>query len=69
MENIKVISFTYFGQIFQELRLIFLFTIHKGVAFQGENLKKGPIFAAVSLLHCAGCKIVNGIPAPSYFLR
>ena len=28
-----------------------------GLAFSSEALKKGPILAAVSLLHCAGCSI------------
>lgn len=40
-----------------------------GVAFQNENLKKGPIYPAVSLLHFAGCRVVTGKPPPSYFLN
>lgn len=28
-----------------------------GIAFQNDALKKGPIYAAVALLHCAGCTI------------
>jgi E3 ubiquitin-protein ligase NRDP1 len=38
-----------------------------GVAFYNENLKKGTIWPAVALLHSAGCKIVLGLPVPSYF--
>ena len=39
-----------------------------GVAYKNEGLKKGPIYAAVSLLHCAGCKLVTNKPTPSYFI-
>lgn len=38
-----------------------------GVAFEDEELKKGPIWPAVALLHCAGCILVTGKPAPSIF--
>lgn len=38
-----------------------------GVAYQSELLKQGPIYPAVSLLHCAGCKLVTGKPVPAYF--
>ena len=38
-----------------------------GVAYQNEALKKGPIYTAVSLLHCAGCKLDSSKPIPSYF--
>lgn len=38
-----------------------------GISFTDEELKKGPIWAAVSLLHCAGCKLVTGKPVPEYF--
>jgi len=38
-----------------------------GIAFTNEILKKGPIFAAVSLLHCAGCKLDSSKPVPKYF--
>lgn len=34
-----------------------------GVAFTDEKLKSGTYFPAVSLLHCAGCKI-KGYPVP-----
>lgn len=40
-----------------------------GQAFKSDSLKKGPIWPAVSLLHCAGCKLENGKKAPSYFLN
>ncbi len=38
-----------------------------GVAFTDNKLKEGTIYPAVSLLHCAGCKIRAGIPVPHYF--
>jgi hypothetical protein len=38
-----------------------------GVAYTDNKLKTGPIYPAVSLLHCAGCKIRSGMPVPSYF--
>jgi hypothetical protein len=37
-----------------------------GVAFTDPKLKVGPIYPAVSLLHCAGCKIRHGMSVPSY---
>lgn len=40
-----------------------------GVAYQNDGLKKGPIYPAVSLLHCAGFKLLTNKPAPNYFLR
>lgn len=40
-----------------------------GVAFTSQALKKGPVFPAVALLHCAGCKLVSGKPVPQYFLN
>jgi hypothetical protein len=40
-----------------------------GVAFKSDALKKGPCYAAVSLLHCAGCKLENGKKAPLEFLQ
>jgi hypothetical protein len=39
-----------------------------GVAFNTEALKKGPIYPAVSLLHCAGCKIKSAA-IPEFFLN
>ena len=38
-----------------------------GIAFQCEELKSGPVYAAVSLLHVGGCTLQNNIPAPPYF--
>lgn len=35
-----------------------------GVAYKDPQLTKGPIYAAVALLHCAGCTIVTGKPVP-----
>ena len=40
-----------------------------GIAFTEENLTKEPIYAAASLLHKAGFKLVTGKPLPSYFLH
>ena len=40
-----------------------------GPAYTHENLKKGPIFPSVSLLHCAGCRLENGKKTPEYFLK
>jgi len=30
-----------------------------GVAYKDYRLKKGPIYPAVALLHCAGCEIIS----------
>lgn len=38
-----------------------------GVAFEDEELKKGPIWPALALLHIAGCTLVTGKPAPPLF--
>ena len=38
-----------------------------GIAFQSEELKTGPIWSAISLLHVGGCTLQVGIPAPPYF--
>jgi E3 ubiquitin-protein ligase NRDP1 len=38
-----------------------------GVAFTHDGLKKGPIYPAVALLHCAGCTIKGELPIPSIF--
>ncbi|CAD8170313.1 unnamed protein product [Paramecium octaurelia] len=38
-----------------------------GTAYTDEKLKQGPIYPAVSLLHCAGCKLITGKPLPSIF--
>lgn len=38
-----------------------------GIACQSNELKEGPIYPAVSLLHIGGCTLVTNIPAPLYF--
>jgi len=38
-----------------------------GIAFEDEELKKGPIYPAISLLHTAGSTLVTGKPAPPIF--
>ena len=38
-----------------------------GIAYQSEDLKTGPIYPAVSLLHVGGCTLQCGIPAKPYF--
>jgi E3 ubiquitin-protein ligase NRDP1 len=38
-----------------------------GLAFQDEQLKEGPVYPAISLLHIAGCTLVSGLEKPSYF--
>lgn len=38
-----------------------------GVAFDNVSLKKGPIYPAVALLHCAGCSIKGQLPIPACF--
>jgi E3 ubiquitin-protein ligase NRDP1 len=38
-----------------------------GVAFDNAALKKGPIYPAVALLHCAGCTIRGGLPIPACY--
>lgn len=38
-----------------------------GIGFQSDELKIGPIWAAVSLLHVGGCVLQTGMPAPLYF--
>lgn len=40
----------------------------QGIAFEDEELKKGPIWPAIALLHVAGCTLVTGRAPPSYFL-
>ena len=39
-----------------------------GIAYNTEALKKGPIYPAISLLHCAGCTLRNGVAVPKYFI-
>eukprot|EP00828_Plagiopyla_frontata_P004776 TRINITY_DN11807_c0_g1_i1.p4 TRINITY_DN11807_c0_g1~~TRINITY_DN11807_c0_g1_i1.p4 ORF type:complete len:111 (-),score=17.58 TRINITY_DN11807_c0_g1_i1:65-397(-) len=38
-----------------------------GVAFANPSLKSGPIFPAVSLLHCAGCELRSEAMMPACF--
>ncbi len=38
-----------------------------GVGFEDPRLKQGPIYAALSLLHIAGCTLVSGVEKPDYF--
>jgi hypothetical protein len=38
-----------------------------GVAFEDEELKKGPIYPALALLHISGCTLVTDRPAPTIF--
>ena len=51
------------GKLSFSLNSLFL-----GVAFEDEELKRGPIWPAVGLLHTAGCTLVTGKKVPSYFL-
>jgi len=37
-----------------------------GVAFEDKILTKGPIWAAVSLLHIGGCTLISGLDPPPY---
>lgn len=37
-----------------------------GVAFEDKILMKGPIWAAVSLLHIGGLTLTSGLEPPSY---
>ena len=38
-----------------------------GIAFEDEELKKGPLYPAIALLHIAGCTLVTDKPAPAFF--
>jgi E3 ubiquitin-protein ligase NRDP1 len=38
-----------------------------GVAYKDTKLTQGPIYPAIALPHCAGCKIKSGLPVPAYF--
>jgi hypothetical protein len=40
---------------------------YMGVAFEDPKLKIGPIYAAMSLLHIAGCTLISGLEKPLYF--
>lgn len=37
---------------------------YMGVAFEDEELMKGPIYPAIALLHTGGCTLVTGKAAP-----
>ena len=37
-----------------------------GVAFEDKLLKKGPIWAAISLLHIGGLTLISGLEPPPY---
>ena len=37
-----------------------------GVAFEDKMLTKGPIWAAVSLLHIGGLTLISGLDPPPY---
>ncbi len=38
-----------------------------GEAYQDSDLKKGPLYPAVALLHCSGCMIKGELPIPSIY--
>lgn len=38
-----------------------------GVAFQDNDLMRGPLYPAVALLHCAGCTIKGELPIPKLY--
>ena len=38
-----------------------------GLAFKDEALRRGPIWAAISLLHTGGCTLISGLQKPAYF--
>jgi E3 ubiquitin-protein ligase NRDP1 len=41
---------------------------YMGVAFEDEELKKGPIFPAIALLHQGGCYLVTRRKPPTFFI-
>lgn len=50
---------------------VLAFSIDKtiyGPAFIDEQLKYGPVYPSVSLLHHAGCRLTTGMPVPEGFL-
>jgi E3 ubiquitin-protein ligase NRDP1 len=51
--NIGTISFSLDGEFM-------------GVAFQDKSLTKGPIWAAISLLHIGGLTLISGLEPPPY---
>ena len=42
--------------------------MYMGVAFEDEELKKGPIFPALSLIHYGGCTLITGRKPPDFFI-
>ncbi|KAL4426893.1 hypothetical protein ABPG74_008817 [Tetrahymena malaccensis] len=52
--NLGTLSFSLNGQFF-------------GIAFNDPKLKQGPIYPAVAMLHCAGCKITYKSNIPPFF--
>ena len=40
---------------------------YMGVAYRDQKLTHGPIYPAVALLHCAGCRLRSNLSVPSYF--
>lgn len=38
-----------------------------GIAYEDAELKKGPLYATVALLHCSGCTISGELPIPPLF--
>ena len=41
---------------------------YMGIAFEDEELKKGPIYPALALLHQGGCTLVTGRKPPPFFI-
>jgi E3 ubiquitin-protein ligase NRDP1 len=41
--------------------------LYLGVAYRDQELKSGPIYPAVAMLHKAGFTVRTGIPFPSIF--
>lgn len=38
-----------------------------GIAYDDAELKKGPLYATVALLHCSGCTIKGELPIPAIY--
>jgi len=45
-----------------------LYGEYMGIAFEDEELKKGPIYPALALLHQGGCTLVTGRKPPPFFI-
>ena len=41
---------------------------YMGIAFEDEELKKGPIYPALALIHQGGCTLVTGRKPPEFFI-